>query len=85
MAKNDVLKTNFKGFMTDSAASLNKLTQIYIKSSLQFQYKQICKDYKDVVIMGDVKTKYHVIHFWWLSSGAATEEGILGLSEWLGF
>jgi hypothetical protein len=26
-----------------------------------------------------------VIRSWWLSSGAASEEGILGLSEWLGF
>jgi hypothetical protein len=67
------------------SASLDKVTQKYIKSSLQFQHKQICKDYKDVKIMDDAETKYHVIRSWWLSSGAASKEGILGFSEWLGF
>ena len=28
-------------------ASLDKMIQKYIKPSLQFQHKQICKDYKD--------------------------------------
>ena len=67
------------------SASLDKVTQKYIKPSLQFQYKQICKDYKDAKIIDDAETKYHVILSWWLSSGVASEEGILGLSEWLGF
>jgi hypothetical protein len=67
------------------SASLDKVTQKYIKPSLQFQHKQICKDYKDAKTMDDAETKYHVIRSWWLSSGAASEEGILGLSEWLGF
>ena len=35
--------------------------------------------------MEDAKMIYHVIRTWWLSSGAATEEGLLGLSKWLGF
>jgi hypothetical protein len=34
--------------------------------------------------MNNVETKYHVICSWWLWFGAALEEGILGLSEWLG-
>jgi hypothetical protein len=59
--------------------------QKYIKPSLQFQDKQLCKDYKDAKTIDEAETKYHVIRSWWLSSGAATEEGILGLSEWLGF
>ena len=58
--------------------SLNKVTQKYIKTSLQFQHKQLCKDYKDAKIIDEAETKYHVIHSWWLSSGAATEECILG-------
>ena len=33
----------------------------------------------------EAKTKYHVIHLWWLSFGAATEEGFIGLTEWLEF
>jgi hypothetical protein len=65
------------------SASLDKVTHKYIKPSLQFQ--QICKDYKDSKKMDDVETKYHVIRSWWLSSRAASEEGILGLSEWLEF
>ena len=35
--------------------------------------------------MDDAETKYHVIRSWWLSSGAASKEDILGLSEWLDF
>ena len=35
--------------------------------------------------MDDAETKYHVIRFWWLSSGATSDEGILGLSKWLDF
>ena len=35
--------------------------------------------------MDGAKTKYLVIRSWWLSFGAATEEDILGLSEWLDF
>ena len=66
-------------------ASLDKVTQKYIKLSLQFQYKQLCKDYKDAKTMDDAETKYYVICSWWLSSGATTEEGILGLSKLLGF
>ena len=34
--------------------------------------------------MDDAETKYHVIRSWWLPSEAASEESILGLSEWLG-
>ena len=65
--------------------SLDKVTQNYIKTSLQFQHKQLCKDYKDAKTIDEAETNYHVIRSWWLSSGAATEEGILGLSEWLEF
>ena len=67
------------------SASLDKMIQKYIKPFLQFQHMQICNDYKDAKTMDDVETKYHVIHSWWLSSGAALEEGILGLSKWLEF
>jgi hypothetical protein len=66
------------------SVSLDKVTQKYIKPSLQFQHKQICKDYKDVKTIDDAETKDHVIRSWWLSSGDASEKGILGFSEWLG-
>ena len=35
--------------------------------------------------MDDVETMYYIMRSWWLSSGAATKEGIIGLSEWLEF
>ena len=54
--------------------SLDKMTQKYIKASLQFQYKQLYKDYKDAKTMDKAETKYHVIRSWWLSSGAATKK-----------
>ena len=66
-------------------ANLNKVTQKYIKPSLQFQHKQLCNDYKNGKTMGNVETKYYVICFWWLSSGATTEEGIIGFLESLDF
>ena len=65
--------------------SLDKVTQKYIKTSLQFQHKQLCKNYIYTKTIDEVETKYHVIRLWWLSSGVAIEEGILDLSEWLGF
>ena len=67
------------------STSLDKVTQKYIKPSLQFEHKQIWKDYKNAKTMDDTEAKYHVIHSWWLSSGAASEEDILGLLECLGF
>ena len=51
-------------------------------TSLQLQHKQICKKYKDAITMEDVETKYHINCLGWLSSGAAIEEGLLGLLEW---
>ena len=41
--------------------SLDKFTHNYVKSTLQFQRKKICKDYKDATIMDGMETKYHVI------------------------
>ena len=67
------------------SASLDEVIQKYIKPSLQFQQKQICKDYKEAETMDDFETKYHVICSWWLSSGATSEKNIFGLLEWLGF
>jgi hypothetical protein len=67
------------------SASLDTVTQKYIKPSLQFQHKQMCKDYKYTKTMDDAETKYHVIHSWWLSSRVASKEVMFGLLEWLGF
>src|ERR1700737_2135863 len=40
--------------------SLDKVTQKYIKTSLQFQHKQLCNDYKDAKTIDDAETKYYV-------------------------
>jgi hypothetical protein len=37
------------------------VTQVYIKTSLQSQHKQLCKDYEDAKTIDEAKTKYHVI------------------------
>ena len=63
------------------STSLDKVTQKYFKPFLQFQHKRLCNDYKDVKTMDDAETNYYVIRSWWLSSEAATQEGILGLLE----
>lgn len=55
------------------------------QASLQFQHKQLCKDYKDAKIIDKADIKHHVIWSLWLSYGVATKADILGLSEWLGF
>ena len=41
--------------------SLDKLMQKSSTPFLQFQHKQIFKDYKDTKTMEEVETKYHVI------------------------
>lgn len=56
------------------STSLDKVTQENIKVDLQFQQKQLWKDYYDGKTIDDANTKYHVIvyggchygrrHFW---------------------
>ena len=53
--------TTFKFSQNIFTESLDKVTQKYIKPSLQFQHKQLCKDYKDAKTMDDAETKYYVI------------------------
>lgn len=67
------------------SAHLDKITQIYIRPSLEHQYKQLCKEYKDARSKEDVDVKYHIIHAWWLSLGATIEDGMSTLLKWLGF
>lgn len=63
--------------------NLDKVMHNYIKISLQFQASM--QELQGCKTMDETKTKYHVIRLWWLSFGGATNEGILALSEWLGF
>jgi hypothetical protein len=41
--------------------SLDKVTQKYIKTSLQFQHKHLCMDYKNAKAIDEATIKYHVI------------------------
>ncbi len=66
-------------------ANLDKYTTKYIRLSLQSQHKMMCLDYRDAKTQLEADTKYEAIRAWWLSSGAATEDDLPALSEWLGF
>ena len=66
-------------------ANLDKYTTKHIKLSLQVQHKKICLEYRDAKTMPEAEVKYHAIRAWWLSAGAATEDDLIALSEWLGF
>jgi hypothetical protein len=52
--------------------NLDVVMQKYIKPCLQFQHKQIFKNYKGAKTMDVVETKYHVICSSWLSFKIAT-------------
>ena len=41
--------------------SLDKVSQKFIRASLQFQHNQLCKDYKDAKTIDEVETKYYII------------------------
>ena len=43
--------------------SLDKVMQENIKANLQFQHKQLWKDYKDVKTIDNANTKYHMIFY----------------------
>ncbi len=66
-------------------ANLDKYTTKYIKLSMQAQHKKLCLEYRDCKTQSDADAKYLAIRGWWLSSGAATEDALYSLSEWLGF
>ena len=65
--------------------NLNKYTMKYIKPELQYQHKQLSRDYKDAKTQRKADEKYHAIRAWCATSGPAREECLSSLSEWLGF
>jgi hypothetical protein len=67
------------------SVNLDKYTQKYIKPSMQAHHKQLCQAYKNAKSLEEAETQFHVIKNWWLSSGAATEDGVTHLQEWFGF
>ena len=67
------------------AQSMEKHTKADIRQDLQDQHRQLCKQYKNAKSMAEAETKYLAIRAWWLSSGAASEEGLPRLELWLAF
>lgn len=67
------------------SANLDKYTTKYIKPEMQFQHKQLCRNYRDAKTQREADEKYHTIRAWWATSGAARDECLSSLSEWLGF
>jgi hypothetical protein len=50
------------------AQSLEKHTKADIRANLQYQHRQLCRQYKNAALASESK-----IRSWWLSSGATTE------------
>ena len=65
--------------------SLEAHTIKLIKPTMQHQHKILCKQYKDAKTEEESERMYLAIRAWWFSSGAATEEQIQELNDWLGF
>ena len=65
--------------------SLEAHTIKLIKTTMQHQHRILCKQYKDAKTEEESERMYLAIRAWWLSSGAATEEQIQELNDWLGF
>jgi hypothetical protein len=65
--------------------SMERHTATHIKPDLQQQHKLLCKQYKDANTPEQSESRYLAIRAWWLSSRAASEEGIRDLDTWLAF
>jgi hypothetical protein len=65
--------------------SLEAHTVKLIKTTMQHQHKILYKQYKDAKTEEESERMYLAIRAWWFSSGAATEEQIQKLNDWLGF
>jgi hypothetical protein len=62
-----------------------KHTEKLIAKSFRNQHITLCKEYKDAKSMADADLMYQELRTWWYSSGAATEDAIRELEEWLAF
>jgi hypothetical protein len=65
--------------------SMERHTATHIKPDLQQRHKLLCKQYKDAKAPEQSESRYLAIQAWWLSSRAASEEGIKDLDTWLAF
>ena len=65
--------------------SLEKHTKADIRQDLQSQHQKLCQQYKNAKSMAEAETKYLAIRAWWMSSGAASEQGLPRLELWLAF
>ena len=69
----------------DWTGSLERLTLENIQPNSQELHKKLCKDYKEAKTAWESEELYHCIRDMWLSSGAAIEDGVRQLDDWLGF
>jgi hypothetical protein len=67
------------------AQSLEKHTKADIRTDLQHQHRQLCRQYKNAASASESETRYLAIRAWWLSSGATIEQGLSRLELWLAF
>jgi hypothetical protein len=58
------------------AQSLEKHLKADICVDLQYQHRQLCRQYKNATSASESETRYLAIRAWWLSSGATTEQGL---------
>lgn len=65
--------------------SLEKHTKADIRPNLQDQHRRLCKQYKDAKTPTESESRYLAIRSWWLSSGAATDDALFRLEQWLAF
>jgi hypothetical protein len=79
------MKDQEKTYLFHWAQSLEKHTKADIRADLQYQYRQLCRQYKNAASTSESETRYLAIRAWWLSSGATSEEGLSRLELWLAF
>jgi hypothetical protein len=67
------------------ATSMHKHTEKHIAKAFQAQHIRLCRQYKDATTMAEADQMYLQLKAWWYSSGAADEDSIRELEDWLAF
>jgi hypothetical protein len=69
----------------DWTGSLERYAVEHIRPDLREMHKRLCTNFKEAKTPWEAEEFYHCTRDWWLSSGAATEDGLRELDDWLGF
>ena len=67
------------------ATSMHKHTENLIAKNFQNQHISLCRQYKDAKTLDEADKMYLELRAWWYSSGAASEDSIRQLEDWLAF